>query len=179
MVIAPDKRRWILLGVMFFAIIFNYVDRQIVSILKPTLKAAYGMADSDYAFIVNTFTICYAIMYPVAGWLVEGWGRSRPRRGPGQSGSVPAAMRCGPPHHAGGPQPHPGQHKVRSMVLQQSRKSQRKCPADGTDELHREPGMAAAAGLLAAQKLREAFNSAHDLQHLAGRADPKVVGLFS
>ena len=85
---------------------------------------------------------------PVAGWLVEGWGRSRPRRGPGQSGSVPAAMRCGPPHHAGGPQPHPGQHKVRSMFLQQSRKSQRKCPADGTDELHCEPGMAAAAGCL-------------------------------
>ena len=74
MVIAPDKRRWILLGVMFFAIIFNYVDRQIVSILKPTLKAAYGMADSDYAFIVNTFTICYAIMYPVAGWLVDRFG---------------------------------------------------------------------------------------------------------
>ena len=61
---APEKRRWFIVAVVFLAIVFNYVDRQIVSILKPTLKAAFDLGDDGYAWIVNIFTICYAAMYP-------------------------------------------------------------------------------------------------------------------
>jgi MFS transporter, ACS family, hexuronate transporter len=70
-------RRWIILALIFCAIVLNYVDRQIVSILKPTLKTVFEIDDSGYAFLVNIFTICYATMYPVAGLLVDRFG---PRR---------------------------------------------------------------------------------------------------
>ena len=74
---SPEKRRWLIVGVIFLAIVFNYVDRQIVSILKPTLKEVFSLDDSGYAFIVNIFTICYATMYPVTGWLVDRFGAGK------------------------------------------------------------------------------------------------------
>lgn len=70
-------RRWIILGLIFCAIVLNYVDRQIVSILKPTLKAHFSLDDSGYANLANIFTFCYAAMYPVAGWLVDRFGARR------------------------------------------------------------------------------------------------------
>jgi MFS transporter, ACS family, hexuronate transporter len=70
----PLRRRWIILGLIFCAIVLNYVDRQILSILKPTLKAEFGFDDRGYALLVNVFTIGYATMYPVTGWLVDRFG---------------------------------------------------------------------------------------------------------
>jgi len=71
---SPLRRRWVILVVIFGAIVLNYVDRQILSILKPTLKHEFGFDDRGYAFLVNMFTIGYAMMYPVAGWLVDRFG---------------------------------------------------------------------------------------------------------
>jgi ACS family hexuronate transporter-like MFS transporter len=70
----PMRRRWIILSLIFAAIMLNYVDRQILSILKPTLKAEFGFDDRGYALLINVFTIAYAVMYPVAGWLVDRFG---------------------------------------------------------------------------------------------------------
>ena len=69
--LAPNTRRWIILLLIFLAIVLNYVDRQIVSILKLTLKTEFNMNDQGYARLVNVFMVCYAGMYPVAGWLVD------------------------------------------------------------------------------------------------------------
>lgn len=70
----PETRRWFIIAVIFLAIVFNYLDRQIVSVLKPILKTEFQLDDSGYAFILNIFTICYAAMYPVTGWLVDRFG---------------------------------------------------------------------------------------------------------
>jgi len=70
-------RRWIILALIFCAIVLNYVDRQIVSILKPTLKVHFELDDSGYALLANIFTVCYATMYPVAGLLVDRFGARR------------------------------------------------------------------------------------------------------
>lgn len=72
--VIPERRRWMIIAVIFIAIVFNYFDRQIVSILKPTLKEVYQIDDEGYALIINIFTFCYAIMYPVTGWLVDRYG---------------------------------------------------------------------------------------------------------
>lgn len=72
--LAPERRRWLIIAVIFLAIVFNYVDRQMVSVLKPVLKQAFSLDDSGYALILNIFTVCYAIMYPVTGWLVDRFG---------------------------------------------------------------------------------------------------------
>ena len=70
----PERRRWFIIAIVFVAIVFNYVDRQIVSILKPTLKSEFDLGDDGYAVIINVFTLCYALMYPVSGWLVDRFG---------------------------------------------------------------------------------------------------------
>ncbi|MFO1448317.1 MAG: MFS transporter [Opitutaceae bacterium] len=75
--LTPERRRWVILGIIFVAMVLNYVDRQIVSVLKPTLKEVYGMDDRGYAQLVNVFMACYASAYAGAGWLVDRWGAGR------------------------------------------------------------------------------------------------------
>jgi len=70
----PENRRWIIALVIFLATVFNYFDRQILAVLKPMLKEEFNMGDGGYALVVNIFTVCYAFMYPVSGWLVDKFG---------------------------------------------------------------------------------------------------------
>lgn len=72
--LSPLRRRWFILALIFCAIVLNYVDRQILSILKPTLKGEFGFDDRGYALLVNVFTVGYATMYPLSGWLVDRFG---------------------------------------------------------------------------------------------------------
>ena len=75
--IPAKRRRWFIIFIIFLAIVFNYYDRQIVSILKPMLKAEFDLGDDGYAMVVNVFTIFYALMYPVSGWLVDRFGERK------------------------------------------------------------------------------------------------------
>lgn len=75
--LSPERRRWFIVGVIFIITVFSYVDRQVVSILKPILKEEFSLDDIGYALIINVFTICYAVMYPVSGWLVDKFGARR------------------------------------------------------------------------------------------------------
>ena len=67
-------RRWFIVATMFLAIICNYLDRQLLSILKPEILSHFSIGDYEYAWIVNVFLICYAIMYPLSGVLVDRFG---------------------------------------------------------------------------------------------------------
>ncbi len=70
----PENRRWLIVGIVFLATVFNYYDRQILAVLKPVLKDEFNMDDSGYAMLINVFTIFYALMYPVSGWMVDKLG---------------------------------------------------------------------------------------------------------
>lgn len=72
--LSPERRRWLIVAVIFIITVFSYVDRQVVSILKPILKQEFSLDDIGYALIINAFTICYALMYPVSGWLADKFG---------------------------------------------------------------------------------------------------------
>src|SRR5574344_2236164 len=73
----PSKRKWVIVITMLIAVICNYLDRQLLSILKPEILNHYGIGDFEYAWIVNVFLICYAIMYPLSGMLVDRFGPKR------------------------------------------------------------------------------------------------------
>jgi len=75
--LTPERRRWVILGLVFGAMVLNYVDRQIVSVLKPTLKSEFGLDDRGYATLINAFVFCYAATYAGAGWLVDRFGAGR------------------------------------------------------------------------------------------------------
>src|SRR5262249_15754450 len=75
--VRSDRRsyvRWGVCGLLFFATTINYIDRQVLSILKPTLQAEFGWRESDYAWIVVAFQLAYAAMMPIAGRLIDRLG---------------------------------------------------------------------------------------------------------
>ena len=53
--------RWIICGLLFYATALNYIDRQILGLLKSSLETSLGWKESDYGYIVMAFTIAYAI----------------------------------------------------------------------------------------------------------------------
>ena len=63
--------RWLILGLLILIGYLNQFDRQTVSVLKTTIKAAFEIDDSGYALLVNAFTACYAIAYMFSGWVVD------------------------------------------------------------------------------------------------------------
>ncbi|HEX9932355.1 MAG TPA: MFS transporter [Allosphingosinicella sp.] len=66
--------RWGICALLFFATTINYIDRQMISVLKPTLQAEYGWDESTYANIVFSFQLAYAIGYVAFGRLIDKLG---------------------------------------------------------------------------------------------------------
>ncbi len=57
----PGYVRWTVCALLFFAITINYVDRQIIGVLKPLLSEQFGWSETDYGDIVFWFQTAYAI----------------------------------------------------------------------------------------------------------------------
>jgi ACS family hexuronate transporter-like MFS transporter len=71
-------QRWVICALLFFATTINYVDRQVIGILKPTLVQEFGWADERiYAAIVFTFQLAYAIGLVLAGRVMDKLGTRR------------------------------------------------------------------------------------------------------
>jgi ACS family hexuronate transporter-like MFS transporter len=72
----PSLRWWI--GVLLFAsTVINYIDRQTLSILAPYLKQEYRWSNTDYANIVISFRVAYAIGHTFWGRLMDRVGTKR------------------------------------------------------------------------------------------------------
>src|SRR5262245_14833131 len=69
--------RWVICGLLFLAATINYVDRQVIGILKPTLQAQFGWSEIDYSDIVFAFQLAYAIGFIFAGSIVDRLGIKR------------------------------------------------------------------------------------------------------
>jgi MFS transporter, ACS family, hexuronate transporter len=65
------KFRWVICGLLFYATALNYIDRQILGLLKPILEKGLNWGEKDYGYIVIAFTIAYAIGYTSAGWFID------------------------------------------------------------------------------------------------------------
>ena len=63
--------RWTICAMLFVATSINYMDRQVIAILKPTLEHSIGMTEVGYGYIVDAFQIAYAIGLLAAGRLVD------------------------------------------------------------------------------------------------------------
>ena len=66
--------RWVICALLFFAATINYIDRQVIGILKPTLQAEFGWTEIDYADIVFAFQLAYAIGFLIAGRMMDRLG---------------------------------------------------------------------------------------------------------
>ncbi len=65
------RHRWVICALLFFATTINYVDRQVIGILKPTLTAEFGWSETDYADIVFWFQAAYALGLLLVGRLID------------------------------------------------------------------------------------------------------------
>ena len=115
--------RWLICALLFFATTINYVDRQILGYLKPTLEIEFNWTESDYANIVTVFAGCYALGYIIFGNIIDkvgsklgysvsiiiwsiaaiahafvkstfGFGVARAVLGLGEAGNFPAAVKA-------------------------------------------------------------------------------------
>jgi ACS family hexuronate transporter-like MFS transporter len=55
------RYRWTICALVFFATTINYLDRQVISLLKPYLEDAFHWTEKDYSYIVMAFQFAYAI----------------------------------------------------------------------------------------------------------------------
>lgn len=72
--------RWLIAIILFFATTINYIDRQIIGLLKPILEKQFSWSETDFAHIIMAFTAAYAIGLLSFGWLIDKvgtkWGYS-------------------------------------------------------------------------------------------------------
>ncbi len=71
------KYRWTICALLFFATTVNYLDRQVLSLLKPTLEDQFGWTNSQYADIASVFQFTYAISMLFAGRIIDKLGTKR------------------------------------------------------------------------------------------------------
>ncbi|MFZ5972166.1 MAG: MFS transporter [Bacteroidota bacterium] len=53
--------RWRVCALLFFATTINYIDRQVIGLLKPVLEEDFRWSETDYSHIVMAFSAAYAI----------------------------------------------------------------------------------------------------------------------
>jgi MFS transporter, ACS family, hexuronate transporter len=63
--------RWVICAVLFFGMTKNYMDRQVIGVLKMTLQHDLHWSEIDYGNLVFAFQMAYAIGLVAAGWFID------------------------------------------------------------------------------------------------------------
>jgi len=66
--------RWTVCALIFFATTVNYLDRQVIGILKPVLESDLHIGEADYGYIITAFQLFYAFGMLLAGRLIDKFG---------------------------------------------------------------------------------------------------------
>lgn len=74
---AGGNLRWSICGLLFFSVALNYIDRNIIGILKGPLSQELGWSDTDYAHIASAFQFAYALGYLLGGRFMDKIGIKR------------------------------------------------------------------------------------------------------
>lgn len=114
--------RWTVVALLFFATTINYIDRQVIGLLKPYIQEDLGWSEADYGYIVTAFQVAYGIGMLVCGRMLDrlgsklgysiaivvwslgavvhafvrsvvGFGAARAILGMGEAGNFPAAVK--------------------------------------------------------------------------------------
>ena len=73
----PSSYRWTICGLLFVATTINYIDRQVLGVLAPTLQHALSWSETDYGDIVSWFSFAYGFGFLFAGQIVDWIGVRR------------------------------------------------------------------------------------------------------
>src|SRR5919112_6861891 len=67
----------VLVALLLASTTINYIDRQVVAVLAPTLRDEFRLTNAQYASILNAFMITYMFSYAFAGWVMDRLGVGR------------------------------------------------------------------------------------------------------
>ena len=73
----PGGYRWTICALLFFATTINYLDRQVLSLLKPMLEDEFDWTNSQYANIASAFQFTYAVCLLFAGRIIDKLGTKK------------------------------------------------------------------------------------------------------
>ena len=65
------RLRWLAIGIFIFSTALNYLDRQLVAALAPSLKVEFHLTNSQYGQIIAFFSILYSAVAPLAGLFID------------------------------------------------------------------------------------------------------------
>ncbi|MBP1654455.1 MAG: transporter, partial [Bacteroidetes bacterium] len=71
---AVSRYRWVVCALLFFATTINYIDRQILSLLKPILDEQMGWTNEQFGLINSAFQGAYGFGLLVFGWFIDRYG---------------------------------------------------------------------------------------------------------
>jgi len=66
--------RWAVCGLLFFATTINYIDRQILSLLKPVLDDQLHWTNAEFGMVNSAFQGAYGVSLLIFGWLIDKYG---------------------------------------------------------------------------------------------------------
>jgi ACS family hexuronate transporter-like MFS transporter len=66
--------RWYICGLLFYATTVNYIDRQVLGLLKPLIERDLGWSEADFGWVISAFQAAYAVMMPLAGRIIDRLG---------------------------------------------------------------------------------------------------------
>jgi ACS family hexuronate transporter-like MFS transporter len=72
--ILAGRFRWVICALLFFGVTKNYMDRQVLGVLKSTLQHDLGWNDIDYGNLVFAFQAAYAMGMIFVGRLIDRLG---------------------------------------------------------------------------------------------------------
>src|SRR5262245_53272375 len=66
--------RWTVCALLFFATTINYIDRQILSLIKPILDVELGWTNEEFGIVNSAFQGAYGIGLITFGWFIDRFG---------------------------------------------------------------------------------------------------------
>ena len=70
-VAAAGRFRWVIVALLFTAMVINYIDRQTIGLLKGDLSREFHWSEGNYADLVFWFQVTYALSYLAFGRIVD------------------------------------------------------------------------------------------------------------
>jgi ACS family hexuronate transporter-like MFS transporter len=63
--------QWLLMGVLWLSWTLNFLDRQLLASVAPTLKAEFQLSNTQYGGLISGFYLVYALATPLSGLFVD------------------------------------------------------------------------------------------------------------
>lgn len=66
---------WIVVGILWFVSMLNYLDRLLIASMREPIKESIPMSDAEFGLLTSVFLIIYAILSPMGGYLADRFSR--------------------------------------------------------------------------------------------------------